>query len=117
MNKRLHELFNLYRHLRICQTIVEEIETLDYYAENYEEDLAITLIDFCLTKYNREMKEISRIQREKAVVEDDPELYQKKSSQEINSDVIYIRDCLIMIGCVQSGIRNSLEDVIAEIER
>lgn len=116
MNKKLYEMFCLYRHLRIVQTLVEEIETLDYYAENYDEKLAISLIDFCLTKYNREMKEISRVNREKVVVEDDPELYEKKTTQEINNDVIYIRDCLMIIGCVQSGIRESIEQVVKEIE-
>ena len=53
MNPRLYEIFCLYRHLRIMKTIVDEIETLDHYVEYYEEDTAIGLIDFCLTKYTK----------------------------------------------------------------
>ena len=116
MNPRLLELFMLYRHLRAVQTIVEEIETLDYCAENYEETVAIKLIDYCVTKYNAEIKKIGALYQSKVVVEDDPDLYENKTTQEINSDVAYIRDCLMIIGCVKSGIRNSLEEVVEEIE-
>ena len=117
MNPRLYELFCLYRHLRIMKTIVDEIETLDHYVEYYEEDVAIGLIDFCLTKYNKEMKKIAAIYQSKTVIEDDPQLYEKKTTQEINSDVAYIRDCLMIIGAVESGIRENFEQVIDEIER
>jgi len=116
MNPKLFELFCLYRHLRSMQVIVEEIQTLDYYAENYEENLAIKLIDFCVTKYNKEIKIIGSLYQNKVVVEDDPELYEKKTTQEINSDVVFIRDCLMIIGCVQSGMRATLADVVNEIK-
>lgn len=117
MNPKLYDLFCLYRYLRSCQEIVEEIVTLDYYVENYNEELAIKLIDFCVTKYNKEIKQIGFIYQSKVVVEDDPDLYEKKDSVEINSDVAYIRDCLMIIGAVKSGIRPSIADVVEEIER
>ena len=116
MNEKLCELFELYRYLRAVQPIVQEILTLDYYVYNYNETTAIDLLDFCITKYDREIRYIGSLYQSKVVVDDDPHIYEKKTSNEINSDVAYIRDCLIMIGAVISGIRPSLQEVVEEIE-
>jgi len=115
INENLLEIYNRFRHLRTMQTIVQEIETLDYYIYNYEEQEAIKLIDFCITKYGEYIKRIGSLYQDRVVVEDDPKLYENKDEEEINSDIVFIRDCLIMIGAVQSGIRISLEEVVREI--
>ncbi|MBE5758185.1 MAG: hypothetical protein E7345_04630 [Clostridiales bacterium] len=115
MNERLFELFQLYRYLRVVQPIVEEIITLDYYVTNFNENTAIDLLDYCITKYSNEISYIGKLHENKVVVEDNPHIYETKSTREINSDVAYVRDCLIMIGAVQSGIRPSLKAVVEEI--
>ena len=115
MNERLEYLFNLYKNLRSSQNIVKEIVTLDYYVYNFDENEAISLIDYCVKKYNREIKLIASLKRDKVVVDNDPTLYEEKDEEEINSDAEYIRDCLIIIGAVQSGIRSSIRDVMEEI--
>ena len=97
MNEKLENLFNLYSNLRSVQEIVQEILTLDHYVYHFDEDEAIKLIDFCLTKYNKEIKLISGIKRDKVVVENDHHLYESKDEEEVNEDVEYIRDCLIII--------------------
>lgn len=116
MNPKLIELFNLYKNLRAVQEIVEEIRVTDYYVYNYSDQEAINLIDYFVTKYNKEIKKIGYLYQDKVVIEDDPEIYEKKDSEEINSDIEYIRDCLVIIGAVQSGIRPDYETVVAEIE-
>ena len=115
INERLLEIYNRFRHLRTMQTIVQEIEALDYYVYNYEESSAIKLIDFCITKYGEYIKRIGSLYQDRVVIEDDPQLYERKDEEEINSDTMFIRDCLIIIGAVQSGIRPSLESVVREI--
>ena len=115
MNERLEYLLNLYKNLRSVQNIVNEILTLDYYVYNFDENEAISLIDYCVKKYNREIKLIASLKRDKVVVDNDPTLYEEKDEEEINSDAEYIRDCLIIIGAVQSGIRPSIRDVMEEI--
>ena len=115
MNERLEYLFNLYKNLRSSQNIVKEIVTLDYYVYNFDENEAISLIDYCVKKYNREIKLIASLKRDKVVVDNDPTLYEEKDEEEINGDAEYIRDCLIIIGAVQSGIRASIRDVMEEI--
>lgn len=115
MNEVLLELFQRFRHLRTMQTIVKEIEILDHYVYEYNEPEAIRCIDFCITKYGEYIKRIGSLYQDKVVVEDDPELYESKDSVEINGDVQFIRDCLIIIGAVQSGIRQSIEQVVKEI--
>lgn len=112
---KIENLFNLYKNLRCVQVIVGEILTLDYYVYNYDHESAIEVIDYCITKYNREIKLITGMKRDKVVVEDDHHLYENKDEEEINSDVEYIRDCLIIIGAVRSGIRNSLQEVVYEV--
>ena len=112
---KIEKLFNLYRYLRSAQEIVNEILTLDYYVTNFDEDEAIRAIDFCITKYNKEIKQITGMKRDKVVIENDHHLYETKDEEEVNSDVEYIRDCLIIIGAVRSGIRRSLQEVVYEI--
>ena len=115
MNEKLIEIFERFRYLRTMQVIVDEILTLDHYVYNYVEDEAIRLIDFCVTKYGKQISRIGSLYQDKVVIEDDPELYEKKDSEEINGDVEYIRDCLIIIGAVESGIRPNIETVVKEI--
>ena len=116
MNERLVEIFNRFKSLRSMQTIVQEILALDYYVYNYVEADAIKLIDFCVTKYGKYIKRIGSLYQNRVVVEDDPQLYDNKDEEEINSDVQFIRDCLIIIGAVESGIRTSIESVVNEIK-
>jgi len=116
VNERLIEIFERFRHLRSMQEIVNEILTLDFYVYNYIEEEAIRVIDFCVEKYGKYISRIGSLYQDKVVIENDPELYEKKDSEEINSDVAFIRDCLIIIGSVQSGIRSSIEEVVKEIK-
>lgn len=116
MNEKLLEIFDRFKHFRIMQTIVQEIVALDYYVYNYVEEEAIKLIDFCITKYGEYIKRIGSLYQDRVVVEHDPQLYEQKDEVEINSDVQFIRDCLIIIGAVQSGIRPSIEAVVREIK-
>ena len=74
------------------QEIVEEIEIMDYYVYNYVEDEAIRCIDFCVDKYGEYIKRIGSLYQDKVVIENDPQLYEKKDSQEINGDVEFFRD-------------------------
>lgn len=115
MNEVLYDLYCKIKHLRAMQEIVREIEILDYYAENYDEAEAIRCIDFCVTKYGEYIKRIGSLYQDKVVVEDNPELYDNKDDEEINSDVEFIRDCLIIIAAVQSGLRPNIETVIREM--
>ena len=115
MNEKLERLFNLYKNLRSVQEIVNEIVTLDYYVYHYDEEESIRLIDYCIHKYNREIKQISGIKKDRVVVENDYELYDNKDDEEINEDVAYIRDCLMIIGAVKSGIRATIRDVVMEV--
>jgi hypothetical protein len=98
------------------QEIVKEIEIMDYYVYNYIEDEAIKCIDFCVNKYDKYIKRIGSLYQDKVVVHNDPQLYEEKDEEEINGDVAFIRDCLIIIGAVQSGIRPSIEDVVREMK-
>lgn len=116
MNERLVYIFDRFKHLRTMQTIVNEILALDYYVYNYVENEAIRLIDFCISKYGEYIKRIGSLYQDRVVVENDPTLYENKDTEEINSDVQFIRDCLIIIGAVQSGIRPSIEAVVREVK-
>ncbi len=98
------------------QEIVQEIEIMDYYVYNYVEDEAIRCIDFCVSKYGKYISRIGSLYQDKVVVENDPKLYEKKDSEEINGDVEFIRDCLIIIGAVQAGLRPNIETVVREVK-
>lgn len=115
MNQRLIELFYIYKNLRSVQDIVQEIYIADYYVYNFVEDEAIDVIDSVITKYKRDIKKIGKLYHNKVVIENDPHAYDEKDEEEINSDIEFIRDCLIMIGAVKSGIRPNLEYVVAEV--
>lgn len=116
MNEKLVEIFELYKNLRSMQKIVNEILTLDYYVYNYDEEVTIRLIDSAIKNYNREIKLICSMREDdQVVVENDNTLYENKESEEINQDAEYIRDCLIIIGAVKSGVRQTLRDVVDEV--
>ena len=114
MNEILEKLFYLFRNLRSAQTIVNEILQIDYYVYNFDESETIGLIDYFVKKYNKDIKLIASLKKDKVVVDNDPTLYEQKDEEEINEDARYIRDCLIIIGAVQTGIRASIRDVMLE---
>lgn len=115
MNPKLEELFNLYKNLRVVNTIVNEILVLDRLVYNYVEGDSIDMIDYCITKYDKEIRQIGALYQNKVVVDNDPKIYETKDDVEINGDVAYIRDALIMIGAVKSGIRKDLVQVVYEV--
>lgn len=114
MNEVLCNFFNLFKNLRSVNEIVNEILTLDHYVYNYVQDEAIAWIDFCVKKYNREIKLIASLKKDVVVVDNDPHLYEEKEAEEINSDCAYIRDCLIIIATVKVGFRSSIREVMEE---
>lgn len=116
MKQKLIELFDIYKNLGSVQTIVQEIYEADYYVYNYDEEESINIIDRAITKYKREIKIIGGLYHNKVVVENDPDIYDQKDDEEINSDVEFIRDSLIMIGAVKSGIRSDLKSVVYEVQ-
>lgn len=115
MNEQLLRFFNLFKNLRTMQEIVSEILLLDQNIYNFNEEEAISLIDFFVHKYNREIKLIASLKNDKVVIDNDPNLYDEKDEIEINNDVEYIRDCLIVIGVVKAGMRENFRDVLIEI--
>ena len=86
MNPKLLELFNLFKNLRSMQVIVNEIYTVDYYVYNFDKGDSASVIDFCVNKYNKEIKQIGALYGNKVVVEDDKELYNNKYDVEVNED-------------------------------
>lgn len=115
MNPKLLELFNLYKNLRGMEIIVEEVLTMDHYVYNFDKEEASLYIDYCVGKYEREISKIGSLYKNMVVV-DEPDLYEVKDEEEVNSDCEYIRDCLIIIGAVKSGIRKSIQEVVTEIK-
>jgi len=119
MNPKLIKLFDLFKNLRNMQVIVEEILTLDYYVYNFDKDSAARVIDFVVDKYEKEINQIGSLYKDESknmVVVDEPTLYEEKDEEEVNSDCEYVRDCLIMIGAVRSGVRRDLQQVVDEIQ-
>lgn len=118
MNEKLKELFNLYKNLRSAQKIVEEILALDYYVYHYDEERSIALIDHVVKSYKNELKLVFGLRRDnQIIVENDETLYESKDEEDINGDVMYVRDSLIIIGAVKTGIRQSLREVVEEVYR
>ena len=116
MNNTIEELFDLYKNLRSVQNIVNEILTMDYYVYNFDHDETVGLIDHFVKKYNKEIKLIASLRNDSVVVvDDDPNLYDEKDEVEINSDAKYIRDALIIIGAVKSGIRKDIQSAMEGI--
>lgn len=114
MNSVLEKYFNLYKNLKVASEIVNEILVLDHYVYNYDQEQAIECIDFCVKKYNNEIKLIASLKKDRVVIDNDPQLYEEKDDVEINSDVEYIRDCLIIIGTVRVGFKQNIREVMEE---
>ena len=115
MDEKLSEFFNTFRYLRSMQEIVEEILALDYYAHNFNQEEAIACLDFCINKYDRQIRRIGSLYKDMVVVDDATEIYNEKTKEDVSSDCEYIRDCLIIIGTVDAGIRPDIQTVIKEI--
>ena len=111
----MRDLFDRFKHLKSMQEIVEEIEVLDELYKYYNEEDAIIAIDHCVNKYSSYISIIGSMHENKVVVQDDTELYDNKDDEEIHDDVEYVRDCLIIIGAVLSGMRPSIEYVVKEM--
>jgi hypothetical protein len=108
--------YKRFRHLRIAQPIVNDIEMLRNISINFRKSTAISAITSITTKYEEELQYIGFYLSGRPVVKGEiDDLYSEYEEDSFLYDIDYLIDCLCIIGAVRFGVEKSLDDAIENV--
>ena len=118
MNKKIQGYYNALKVLRVAQADLQAIKHLEDAYNNYERYSSVNTLSYALTTYKREIDEIGKytgVGDVNTSEELEPiEMYDQGniSDSKIKNDIIYARDCLIIIFAVKNFMAPSIEDAM-----
>lgn len=107
---KINEIYFMLQHLRCAKTFMTEIYKCEYYINNFNENEAILFLNFIIGKYEKSFKQISLIIKEITVYTEAKGIYLQKSCDEEISDLVFVRNCLIIIMASNCGM-GSIEKI------
>jgi len=112
----LLRFYNRIRHLRYAKGILDDINILENAAANFDANSAIRIISRIVVKYEQGIEKIGFLLTGRPVIRGQAEeLYADYNEENVYNDLMYLRDCLILIGVVKYGGNESLEDAINQL--
>ena len=115
INPIIFNYYNSIRFLRSVQGIVAEIVEVDNALTDFNEETAVAVLDYYITKYEVELDRIGQVFSKVAVVKNDKDIYKGKDNNQLKKDLEYVRDCMIVIAIVKSGMFCSLESALVQL--
>jgi len=118
MNKKIQGYYNALKVLRVAQADLQAIKHLEDAYNNYERYSSVNALSYALITYKREIDEIGKytgVGDVNTSEELEPiEMYDQGniSDSKIKNDIIYARDCLIIIFAVKNFMAPSIEDAM-----
>lgn len=108
---------NLYimKNLRSVKQEIDNYIILENLLENFDRDRAINELDRILTHYVKQIKEISKYKTKVKVHENDEEIYETKTEDDLIGDIIYTMNCLIIIASVKCGLEKDIKSMCAKL--
>ena len=110
------QYYKRFKHLRIAQSYVKDIEILLYLLDNYNHYEAINTVSHLTTKYEDGINKIGAYFNARTVVKGEiNELYQDHTSSDMIDDIEYLINCIIIIAVVNLKIEPNIETVIKKL--
>jgi len=112
----IQQYYNRFKHLRIAQSYVKDIEILLYILDNYNHYEAINNVSRLTTKYENGINKIGAYFKARTVVKGEiNELYQDHTSSDMVDDIEYLITCIVIIAVVNLRIEPDIETVIKKL--
>ena len=112
----IQSYFNKFKHLRMAQGYVQDINSLLYLLNNYNHNKAINLVSQLTTKYEEGINIIGAYYNARYVVKGEiNELYQDHTSEDMIDDIEYLIECIVIIAVINLRIETDVETVIQKL--
>ena len=109
----LKTFYKKFCHLRIAQPIISDINSIDKVLYDFHSKTAINLISRLTLKYENDLNKIAFYLSGRPVVKGEMNiLYKEHTIENLEDDLYYLKDCLIVIGSVRFGVVKSIEDAL-----
>lgn len=109
--------YNRIRHLRYAKGILDDINLIENAMANFNANRAIRIISHIATKYEQGIEKIGFLLTGRPIIRGlAEELYEDYNEENIYNDLMYLRDCLVIIGVVKYGGIKSIEEAISGLE-
>ena len=109
----LNTFYRKFCHLRLAQNIVHDVNSINMALYNFHGRTAINLISTLALKYENELNKIAFYLSGRPVIKGEMSiLYGEHSLDNIEEDLYYLKDCLIIIGAVRFGVVKDIEEAL-----
>ena len=102
-------------HLRSAMPYVQDIEIIESALNEYDDEEAKQVVSYIALKYRKDIDTIGKMLTGVMVMSQAKA--GKKSEDDTVDDLLYLRDCVIVIGAVHTGVENTIHSAIVKINR
>lgn len=117
-----NEKLNVITHLKNCQPCIEKIRELQMLQSNYNREKAMILCSNIILEHKQEFEQITKLMHGKneVVYGEVHELYDnklQKNDNDLEFDIQFIIEALVLIYAVKCGIEDSLKSGLMKIKK
>ena len=102
-------------HLRSAEHFLNDIFLINDTIINFEFNNAEQVISYIAIKYKKDLNQLGRLMTGVMVFK--PHELPPKSEADLEHDLYYLRDCLIIFAAVHTGVENTLHSAVVKINR
>ena len=114
MNEVVYNLYLTLSHLKACTKQISHVNYI-YDAVLSESNSTYELECYFSSLYEKEINNVGKFLNHKFVLHSTEFLY-NKTKEEVLNDLLFIADCIIISTAVKLNLRNSIFDVIKEMQ-
>lgn len=107
--------YNRIMHLRSAEHFLNDIFLINDTIINFEFNNAEQVISYIAIKYKKDLNQLGRLMTGVMVFK--PHELPPKSEADLEHDLYYLRDCVIIFAAVHTGVENTLHDAVVKINR
>ncbi len=111
----VEEYYNRILHLRSARHFLNDIELIHQTVLNFDVDTAEQVISYISIKYKKDINQLGRLMTGVMVFK--PSELPPKTEADLENDLYYLRDCLVIFAAVHTGVENTLHSAVVKINR
>lgn len=115
MNRIIEDYLNKIKHLRIAKDYLQDLLIIEDTINDFDYDYATQVISYLSIKYRKDLNTIGRMLTGIMVL-NQSELG-PKTGDDLVDDLLYLYDCIIILGAVHCGLEDTVKSATLKIKR
>lgn len=111
----VQEYYNKIMHLRSARHFLNDIILINQTLLDFSETKASQTVNYIAIKYKKDLNQFGRMMTGVMVFNHDE--LPPKTAEDLEYDLLYLRDCIIIFAAVHTGLENTLHSAVVKINR